>query len=794
MSRKPKTLVLNVFGLLAACGCGGFGAHPPVRLAFTVQPTGAFAGVAMKPLTVSVQDGVGNTVSSASMNITVAIGTNAGSGTLSGAITVAAVGGVATFSNLSLDSPGSGYTLTASANGSTTATSSPFDVAPDGLVFTAQPTDTLNGQTISPVAVTVQASDGTIASSANMNVTVAIGTNPNGGTLSGATTVASVGGVATFSNLSLDRPGSGYTLMATANGASPATSNPFNIFGPPTQLGFARIYYGSEFSTDPSRVGQRFSVRVVVQDALGNTVTEANQVVTVAIGQGPAGSTLSGTLSSAAVNGVARFSDLSIGTPAIYTLIASAAGLSSAISSPFVVYGPSNPCFSWKPDPVSFGTNIIGTTSAPESLTVTNCGTQAAELTSGHGLRSFTPSDFPQTNNCPTFLDAGASCTFEVAFSPTGPGPRLAALIFNSDLIGEGFVELTGTGIRALFVAVAPDSTGKFGKFAYVTNANSNTVAMFSINADGTLTALVPAKVATGTNPTSMAIDPSGKFAYVANAGSNDVSMYAVGADGILASLGSPMAAGSVPISVAVAPDPTGRFGKFAYVANENSNNVSMFSINTDGTLTPLGTVDVGLSCVSVAVHPSGKFAYVACGEGSLAGASAVYTFTINSTTGALTPAGTQGLGESNSSIAVDPSGDWAAVTDYFGGVDICTINPTTGALSDVYGGYSHAAGYSSLALPIHPSGTLLVYVTRGAPANDVSFFGYFTACDGTRQCQQFTTHGATVAAGSLPTSIAIDPSGKFAYVGNSGSLNVSMYSINADGMLTPLVPATIGL
>src|SRR6516225_7448989 len=107
MSRKPKTLVLHVFGLLAACGCGGFSAHPPVKLAFSVQPNGAFAGVAMKPLAVTVQDGLGNTVSSASMNITVAIGTNAGSGTLSGATTVAAVGGVATFSNLSLDSPGS---------------------------------------------------------------------------------------------------------------------------------------------------------------------------------------------------------------------------------------------------------------------------------------------------------------------------------------------------------------------------------------------------------------------------------------------------------------------------------------------------------------------------------------------------------------------------------------------------------------------------------------------------------------------------------------------------------------
>ena len=80
MSRKLKRPALQVFWLLAACGCGGFGAHPPVKLAFTVQPTGAFTGVAMRPVAVAVQDDFGNTVSSANMTITVAIGTNAANG------------------------------------------------------------------------------------------------------------------------------------------------------------------------------------------------------------------------------------------------------------------------------------------------------------------------------------------------------------------------------------------------------------------------------------------------------------------------------------------------------------------------------------------------------------------------------------------------------------------------------------------------------------------------------------------------------------------------------------------
>ena len=43
------------------------------------------------------------------------------------------------------------------------------------------------------------------------NVTVALGTNPGGGTLSGTTTLAAVAGVATFSTLSIDKTGV-YTL------------------------------------------------------------------------------------------------------------------------------------------------------------------------------------------------------------------------------------------------------------------------------------------------------------------------------------------------------------------------------------------------------------------------------------------------------------------------------------------------------------------------------------------------------------------------------------------------------
>jgi hypothetical protein len=163
----------------------------------------------------------------------VAIGDNPAGGTLSGTTTVPAVEGVATFSNLSIDRSGTGYTLTAAAAGLAATTSAPFDItgAPAArLVFTVQPSSTAAGATITPaVRVTAVDAQGNRATSFTGNVTVAIGDNPAGGTLSGTTTVPAVEGVATFSNLSIDRSGTGYTLTAAAAGLAAATSARFDI-------------------------------------------------------------------------------------------------------------------------------------------------------------------------------------------------------------------------------------------------------------------------------------------------------------------------------------------------------------------------------------------------------------------------------------------------------------------------------------------------------------------------------------------------------------------------------------
>jgi hypothetical protein len=197
------------------------------------------AGAPFAPVVVvSVRDSLGNTASGFTGNVAMAItaGTGKAGARLRGTTTVAAAGGVATFSGLSIDSAGTGYTLTATASGLPNVTSSAFAIAvgpPAALAFTTQPPASAAFQTAFGFAVAARDSVGNAASSFTGAVTVAIGTNPAGGTLSGTLTQTASAGVATFSGVSLDNIGAGYTLRATATGLASGTSAGFNIVAPP---------------------------------------------------------------------------------------------------------------------------------------------------------------------------------------------------------------------------------------------------------------------------------------------------------------------------------------------------------------------------------------------------------------------------------------------------------------------------------------------------------------------------------------------------------------------------------
>ena len=184
---------------------------------------------------VAVVDSAGKIVTGYGSSVTLAIGTNPSGGTLRGTVQVAAVDGVATFNDLSIDKAGGGYHLVASASGLADASSQPFDVtapAPTAthLTFIVQPSNTAAGSAMSPAPqVSAVDSTGAVVAGFGGTISLAIGTNPAGGTLSGATSATAANGVATFSGMSIEKAGSGYTLVASASGLTGASSSSFNV-------------------------------------------------------------------------------------------------------------------------------------------------------------------------------------------------------------------------------------------------------------------------------------------------------------------------------------------------------------------------------------------------------------------------------------------------------------------------------------------------------------------------------------------------------------------------------------
>ncbi|HEY6109729.1 MAG TPA: hypothetical protein VIV56_12595, partial [Gemmatimonadales bacterium] len=223
----PTAFQVSAPGLTTQqCSQSAFGAA--AKLTFVAQPSAALAGVAIAPaVVVAAQDAQGTLVPTFAGNVTIALGNNPGSGTLSGTATVAAVGGLATFSNLSIDKAGVGYTLVASATGLTGATSAAFNIGSGTatrLLFTVQPVPVASGSAITP-AVVVSALDalGNVAPTFAAGVTVSIDSGPAGAVLTGTSPVTAVAGVASFADLKLDKVGS-YHLRAHATGLTDAIS------------------------------------------------------------------------------------------------------------------------------------------------------------------------------------------------------------------------------------------------------------------------------------------------------------------------------------------------------------------------------------------------------------------------------------------------------------------------------------------------------------------------------------------------------------------------------------------
>ncbi len=205
---------LHAATLLFPGGLGGltsnftdFRAVDPGQLVFTQQPTNTLAGAFITPavkVTLTKQDGITTITPTTADSVTVAIltGTGTASATLSGAKQVPLVGGVATFGDLSIDQPGTGYQLTASGTSPTgalpaSATSVAFDIT-GKLLFGSSSAGSGSDNVIEPhpgslFAINTASGQATLIGSTNINggrgvpEVSAIAFDPTTGTLYGVT-------------------------------------------------------------------------------------------------------------------------------------------------------------------------------------------------------------------------------------------------------------------------------------------------------------------------------------------------------------------------------------------------------------------------------------------------------------------------------------------------------------------------------------------------------------------------------------------------------------------------------
>jgi hypothetical protein len=195
------------------------------QLVITTQPPQKIAAGNPFGLVVTAEDALGNIDSSFGSNVTLVDGYGHN---LMGTLTATPVNGVATFSGLT-ENIAANTSLVAASNVTSTVFTNQIAVtaaAPTKLVTSAPNGVLANG----PFGLTVDAEDpfGNIDTTFNGSVTLALAANPGTATLGGALTLQAVNGVATF-GLTINNPGSGYTLQATSTGLTAATTPAFNV-------------------------------------------------------------------------------------------------------------------------------------------------------------------------------------------------------------------------------------------------------------------------------------------------------------------------------------------------------------------------------------------------------------------------------------------------------------------------------------------------------------------------------------------------------------------------------------
>ncbi|MBW7932864.1 MAG: hypothetical protein H3C62_04475 [Gemmatimonadaceae bacterium] len=287
---------------------------------------------------VSASDGVG----AAGVSVSFAVATGGGS-VANSSVTTDANGMAST--TWTLGSRTGEQTVTASSG---TLTGSPLtfratarSVAPVRLIVASEPPATVGAGSAIPVTIHAVDAQGDVAKTFTGDVTLALGAGSPDAPLLGTVRVAAVDGVATFTDVRINKVGKGYTLAASANGLTGVTTAAFEVIpGPAKRL---------EFGTYPvfgATAGTLDVITVIARDAAGNVASGFTGKVDLSLFASPTGAVIGGPTSATAVAGVATFEGVQLTLAGEYQFAAAASGVTGAKGPVFVVSpGPASRLF-----------------------------------------------------------------------------------------------------------------------------------------------------------------------------------------------------------------------------------------------------------------------------------------------------------------------------------------------------------------------------------------------------------------------------------------------------------------
>ena len=306
------------------------------KLVMTSSPAAAANIAAGSTMTfvVGARDVDGDPVASYTGNVTLSFVTSPSIATLGGTTTVAAVGGVATFSNVTIGTPATGYVIAASAAGLTGVSSPAFNIvtgpATNMVLVTGGGQTAAAGTALAPITVALTDASG----NAKVNVPIDFAVTSGAGSVLPARVNTDAGGRAT-ATWTLG-PSAGTQTIGVSSLGVPTLSVPATATSTISHW---------VVTTQPAAVqtaGVVFTPTVTAElrDPANALVTTFNGPVSVTSGLSSA--PLTGTTTVSAVSGVVSFSTIAANLAQQgYTLVIASTGAVAATSNAFdVVAGP----------------------------------------------------------------------------------------------------------------------------------------------------------------------------------------------------------------------------------------------------------------------------------------------------------------------------------------------------------------------------------------------------------------------------------------------------------------------